>query len=123
MTEDRWEYCLLTLWHTFQRGPDWYSNITVQFLGAQGGHWPLSLTTQEDRDAKPWPFNPWGLAVAKLGEGGWELVTVQHANNRGAMDSSLSMVSHANATAYFKRRQLDGRLVTEPFPVLRDPTG
>jgi hypothetical protein len=63
--------------------------------------------------AHEWDDDPWERAIAQLGEGGWELVSVQHANSAGDMGGG-GEIDHANAVAYFKRRKAEGRGIEEP---------
>ncbi len=67
------------------------------------------------------PVFPLPAVIRLLGEGGWELVTVQHATYQKPLDPRNAATGWwlsgfiGEAMAYFKRPILPGRAINEPI--------
>ena len=109
MNEPAWEYCQLLLIDSTLDAGKLRCTLAIRYFGGDS----RMLSRAQGDDARLWESNPWGEAIARLGEAGWELVSVQHANTAGDMGAGGEM-SNANVVAYFKRRKVEGRSVDEP---------
>jgi hypothetical protein len=109
MADDRWEYCELILFKAKNtRGGQAYE-LGIRYFG-QGSH---MLSQVKGPLARDWKYNPWEKSIALLGEAGWQLVSVQHANSAGDMGGG-GEIDHNNAVAYFKRPSESGRRIDDP---------
>jgi len=77
----------------------------------------ITLSRTKGEGALEWEYHPWERAIAVLGEGGWELVSVQHANSAGDMGGG-GEIDQTNAVAYFKRPVKPGRPINGAKPRL-----
>lgn len=109
MNEPAWEYCQLLLIDSKIDEGKLRCALAIRYFGAGS----RMLSRAQGDDARLWESNPWEEAMARLGEGGWELVSVQHANRAGDMGGGGEL-SNANVVAYFKRVKVEGRPVDEP---------
>lgn len=114
-TEEQWEYCQLILgeWRYDKGKKAWYYDLSIRYFGPR--HAFRTLSESQGKGAKPWPYNPWEMALGLLGLGGWEMVTIQHGLHvvvgAGVTSGSLRW---DNSSAYFKRPVLAGRRIDEP---------
>lgn len=127
MNEEQWEYCSLHLdsykKHTqglFEAKSVGYSYDCWTVYYGPTGALRQTLATIDNVLS----FDPFAKALGLLGSNGWELVSVQHGNLETAAFSSRSTsedlryfhetLCWMNKIAYFKRKVLPGRAVTEP---------
>ena len=107
----QWEYCSLVLLRIVQKRDDRYYELGIRYLGDEAAS--RMLSEAEGSLARKWEYSPWQRAIAELGEGGWELVSTQHANSSGDMGTG-GEIDHSNAIAYFKRPKVAGRRIDDP---------
>lgn len=119
MSEQKWEYCELGLaGHKEHKaglmgGKTGSSyNCFIRYFGMNESEF-----RQLSELDKPLPFNPFNKTMALLGNIGWELVSVQHANVAEAEGYGGEIRWH-NCVAYFKRQSQPGRAVNQPALVL-----
>lgn len=80
-----------------------------------------TIEHQFTRLGSPVAFFPLTAAIRLLGEGGWELVSVQHATYQKPLDPKNPAKGWwvsgfiGQAMAYFKRPMLPERAITEPL--------
>ena len=104
-----WEYCQLILFDSDVSRESGRWELGIRYMG--GGSQMLSKIKGDlGRD---WAHNPWEQAIYQLGVGGWELVSVQHANIAGDMGGGGDL-SQGQIVAYFKRHIQPGRAISEP---------
>jgi hypothetical protein len=109
MAEQQWEHCELGLEHTQEPGllgKNWRYACFINYCSPNGD----ILSYRLSELAKGLPFNPFMKAMGLLGAGGWELVSIQHANTVGDWIAWSNRVR----VAYFKRPSVPGRAVNEP---------
>ena len=109
MNSQGWEYCALILFASEFKRKRMRWQLGIRYFGTDS----RMLARIKGEGARDWDYNPWEVAVAQLGEGSWELVTVQHANTAGDMGAGGEL-SNANAIAYFKRPIEPGRAIDDP---------
>ena len=109
MSASSWEYCALILFALEIRNKKIRCQLGIRYFGADS----RMLARIKGEGARDWESNPWEEAVAQLGAGGWELVSVQHANAAGDMGAGGEL-SNTNAIAYFKRPSEPRRAIDEP---------
>ncbi|RIK43120.1 MAG: hypothetical protein DCC58_10060 [Chloroflexi bacterium] len=100
----RWEYCQLIFEGATERDGRWWSDLTIYYIGEPNRS--AVLSSSDPAKGKSWATNtgPWRAALAGLGRGGWELVSVQHSG----------VLNPSEAIAYFKRPVEPGRPVNNP---------
>lgn len=121
MSETKWECasvaCVGIEWEGKDRR---YWGIFVHFMGAIVTTQRIAaLKSWDKQNAKAYPstVNLWALTIARMGQAGWELVTVQHPYQPSANDYSTLTRPTPNmdiGIAYFKRPSENGRNVNEP---------
>ena len=109
MQVDRWEYCELMLFKLQQARGGQECELGIRYFGVRS----RMLSQIKGPLARSWDYNPWEKALALLGEAGWELVAVQHANSASDMGGG-GVIDHNNAVAYFKRPSDRERKIDEP---------
>lgn len=115
MAEQQWEYCRLWLDGTKQheklfggtKGIGY--NCYITYADSQGGGIHEQLATLD----QALPFNPFFMAMARLGGLGWEMLTVQHRDHN-VTQASYGGLLWNDIVAYFKRPVQSGRKVNEP---------
>lgn len=100
MDHPQWEYCQLNLYGV--DSPEVFY-LQIKYMGASHGTHVLS---QGGRGAKKWDFNPFLMAMGRLGLAGWEMISVHHTAD-AAKFGTLGI-------AYFKRPVVTGRRVDAP---------
>jgi hypothetical protein len=116
--EPRWEFCQLFLDGRWEHKLQWYYDLTISYIGDSGVVDEV-LASTDPRNSRPFPENPWNIAMGKLGALGWELVAVQHSDRAVRSTQAQEFgISNSWAIAYFKRKVRSGRAVNEPKLVL-----
>ena len=114
MAEQQWEYCMLWLDGTKAHEKLFGGVKGVGFncyivYGDIDGNNRQQLTTVE----QPSSFNPFYMAMARLGGVGWECISVQHRDHN-VTQASYGGLMWNDVIAYFKRPVQPGRKVNEP---------
>ncbi len=115
MAEQQWEYCRLWLDGTkahekFLGGVKGIGyNCSIIYADINGSEIREQLTTLEQAS----PFNPFYMAMARLGGVGWECISVQHRDHN-VTQASYGGLMWNDVVAYFKRPAQPGRKVNEP---------
>ena len=98
MSDVRWQYCQLWLKTLETHGETVKAELSIDYIG-DGFVSSLKLSGKDTH----WLRNPFYLAIAELGAGGWELVTIEHGHAGGWA-----------AWAFFKRPLAENRRVDQP---------
>jgi hypothetical protein len=103
---EQWEFCQLIFTGASQQEGRWWADLTIYYIGEPNRS--AQLSTTDSSKGKSWATatGPWRAALAKLGLGGWELVSVQHGPEAN------------DAVAYLKRGVQAGRSVNNPEIVI-----
>jgi hypothetical protein len=107
---EQWEFCELVLGGATQHEGRWWADLTIYYIGEPNRS--AQLSNRDTAAGKSWATaaGPWRAALAKLGQGGWELVSVQHASGDGLQSTE--------AIAYLKRPTRAGRAANDPEIVI-----
>lgn len=98
MSDVRWQYCQLWLRSVETHAETVRAELDIDYLG-DGYVTSYKLSSKDKR----WLRNPFYLALAELGAGGWEVVTIEHAHSSGWV-----------AWAFCKRPVVENRRVDQP---------
>lgn len=119
-----WEYCSLVSHGLENEGDELRWLCRVTYFTCEG-----STTRQLKSPEDDGPSDTFERAMAQLGAGGWELVTLQHQlvqdnlhlEKQGVSADVLVGFSFSSfGVAYFKRRQKPDRPIDEPTVVISD---
>lgn len=117
MVEVQWEYCSVTVAENEGKAPNMSFNCYVRYFASAYE----TIEHQFTKLGSPISFFPLTAAIRLLGEGGWELVSVQHATYQRPLDPKNASKGWwisdftGQAIAYFKRPMLPGRAINEPL--------
>ena len=110
----RWEYCRLEVENPPYAPPSGVQlAVTLTWLGATGYQVPIA--TVGDESSWSLDINPWDFAIGALGEAGWEMVSIQHADQTASTSefSYATAIAWDRAIAVFKRPKLSGRPIDD----------
>ena len=116
MADQQWEYCVLRLDGVKEhqkflgktKGIGY--NCFVEYCTSAGG----ALTVQLASTEQPTPFNPFYMAMSRLGGIGWELVSMQF-RDMNVTQASFGGLLSSDLSATFKRVTQQGRTVDQPL--------
>lgn len=117
MHDVQWEYCSVSLAEHEGVTPKHEFNCRVRYLASDSE----TIEHQFTKLGSSVPFFPLTAVIRLLGEGGWELVSVQHATYHRPLDPRNASTGWwissftGEAMAYFKRPMLPGRAINEPL--------
>lgn len=117
MAEIQWEYCGVYLDEIEGEPPNPSYNCQVWYFASAYE----TIEHQFTKLGSPVSFSPLMAAIRLLGEGGWELVSIQHATYQKPLDPQNASKGWwissfvGQAMAYFKRPILPGRAINEPL--------
>jgi len=119
-TSQQWEYCLLAVGiasRTTSKPPELAMDLGIYYFGDQYvnqlGNCYHILSESSGNNRRLWSYDPWQQAIALLGVGGWELVSVHHGG-----DSYPDNWPNSHTIAYLKRPIIPGRRIDEPKLIL-----
>jgi hypothetical protein len=118
MASQHWEYCALVSYASEMPDEPGSWLCRVSYFTTQG-----VKTVQLREHGSPFPTDVFERAMAQLGAGGWELVSLQHElvrNNINVTGERFLATVHTGysyspfGVAYFKRPTESGRAIDEP---------
>jgi len=111
----RWEYCRLEVeTRSYSSMDRVQQTVTLTWLGPRG--YQVQVAVAGDDASWTLAMNPWDYTLGSLGDAGWELVSIQHADQTNLVDvysMDVPYVAWDRALAIFKRPVVSGRPIDD----------